>query len=200
MFEIFRLLLSNSGSQGPAHGLCAELPRCINRIRGSLDVYQHRETVVKSLEGIPRIGKLKIAVTARDQYILHLDHDLIFILDSDISPDGSAVISQSHPESNVLPWGNRIGIRVQVFNVKGTDALVAQGPSNRCSSSAEFLCQVDRPPGAFDIRLHGEAVIPTGKPIVRRRKINSILSGRDIDIPCFTYNLISVFDHKGNSP
>ena len=51
------------------------------------------------LEGIPRIGKLKIAVTPRDQYILHLHHDLIFILDSDISTDGSPVISQSHPES-----------------------------------------------------------------------------------------------------
>jgi len=102
--------------------------------------------VVRSLEDISCIGKLKIAVTARNQYILHLDHDLIFILDSDISTDGSAVISQSQPESNILAGGCWIGRHVQVFNVKRTNALVAQSPSNRCCSSAEFLCQVDRPP------------------------------------------------------
>ena len=153
--------------------------------------------MVKSLEGIPSIGKLKIAVTARDRHILYLDHDLIFILDSDISSDGSAVISQSHLESNILTWGSRIGIYVQVFDVKGTNSPVAQSPSTICSSSTEFLCQVDQPPGVFDIRFHGETVIGTGKPIVRRRKINSILAGRDIDIPCFTYNLISVFDQQG---
>jgi len=194
-----QILLSNSGSQGPAHGLCAELPRRIDRIRGSLDVYQHRETVVKSPERIPRIGKLKIALAARDQYILRLDHDLIFILDSDISPDGSAVISQSHPESNVLSWDDWIGIRIQVFNVKGTHALVAQGPSSRCSPSAELLCQVDRPPGTLDIRLHAEAMVGTGKSIRTFGKIDLIIPRPERSIPYLADDLVLVLNGESDS-
>jgi hypothetical protein len=58
MYENFRLLHSNSGFQGPAHGLCAELLRRINRIGDPLEIYQHHKTVVRSLERIPRIRKL----------------------------------------------------------------------------------------------------------------------------------------------
>ena len=107
MYEIFRLLLSNSGSQGPAHGLRTKLPRRIDRIRGSLKVHQHSETSVKPLEDIPTVGELKFRGTPGDRNILNLGHELITVLDPDMAADGSSIISQSYPESNFLTRGQQ---------------------------------------------------------------------------------------------
>ena len=98
-----KLLLSISRVKCPTQGFCTKLSYGINHVRGSFEVHQHCKTVVSTLEGILRIRKLEVAVTPRDQRILHLDHDLILVLDSDISPQGFPIVSQSHPESNSLP-------------------------------------------------------------------------------------------------
>ena len=72
--------------------------------------------MVKSLEGIPRKGKLKVAQTSGNCNILGLNHDLVFILNSDSSADWSSIISQFHPEPNVLTWDSRIRRHIQVFD------------------------------------------------------------------------------------
>ena len=82
-----QILLSNSGSQGPAHGLRTKLPRGIDRIRGSLKVHQHSETSIKPLEDIPTVGELEFRVTPGDRNILNLGHKLITVLDPDISEE-----------------------------------------------------------------------------------------------------------------
>ncbi len=119
MYEIFRLLHSNSGFQGPQPmGFAQELLRRINRTGGPLEAYQHRKTVVRSLERIPRIRKLKFGKAARNSGILHLGYDLILILNPDSSPDGPSIVSHFRPESKILPRGSRIRNHPQLFNIK----------------------------------------------------------------------------------
>jgi hypothetical protein len=157
--------------------------------------------VVKPLKGIARVGKLKIAVGLRDRHILHLGHNLIFILNSDIAPDGSAVIFQSHPESNILSWDHRIGIRVQVFNVKGTNSLVAQGPSTGSPSRTERLCRINWPPITLAIYiLYREAVIRAVETVVPLWKINSILTWLKQDIPRLCDDFILIPNGKSDPP
>ena len=139
MYEIcFLLLLSNLGSQGPAHGLRTKLPRRIDWIRGSLKVHQHSETSIKPLEDIPTVGELEFRVTPGDRNILNLGHKLITVLDPNMSTDGPSIISQSYPESNFLTRGSRIRIHLQLFNVQGPNPLIAQCPSQISSFRAKL--------------------------------------------------------------
>ena len=138
MYEILRLLLSNSGSQGPAHGLRTKLPRRIDRIRGSLKVHQHSKTGIKTLEAIPTVGELEFRVTPGDRNILNLGHKLITVLDPDMAADGPSIISQSYPESNFLTRGSRIRIHLQIFDVQGPNPLIAQCPSQISSFRAKL--------------------------------------------------------------
>lgn len=160
-----QILLSNSGSQSPAHGLRTKLPRRIDRIKGSLKVHQHSETSIKPLEDIPTVGELEFRVTPGDRNILNLGHKLITVLDPNISADVPSIISQFYPESNFLTRGSRIRIHLQLFNVQGPNPLIAQCPSKISSFRAELFCHIDQSPGVVDIRLHGEAMVRTGESV-----------------------------------
>ncbi len=195
----FCLLLSNSGSQGPAHGLRTKLPRRIDRIRGSLKVHQHSETGIKTLEDIPTVGELEFRVTPGDRNILNLGHKLITVLDPDMAADGPSIISQSYPESNFLTRGSRIRIHLQLFNVQGPDPLIAQCPSQISSFRAELLCHIDRTPGAFDIHLHGEAMVRTGESIRAFGKIDLIIPRPERGIPYLADDLVLVLNDEGDS-
>src|SRR4030042_1417096 len=195
----FCLLLSNSGSQGPAHGLFTKLPRRIDRIRGSLKVHQHSETSIKPLEGILAVRELVFRVTPGDRNILNLGHKLITILDPDMSADGPSIISQSYPESNFLTRGSRIRIHLQLFNIHGPNPLIAQCPSRISSFRAKILCHIDRTPGAFDIRLHGEAMVRTGESIRAFGKIDLIIPRPERGIPYLPDDLVLVLNGESDS-
>ena len=198
-------MLSNSGPQGPARGLRTKLPRRIDWIRGSLNVHQHSETSIKPLEDIPTAGELEFRGTPGDRKILNLGHKLITVLDPNSSADGPSIISQSYLELNFLTRDSRIGKYLQFFNIQGPNPpiahnlLITQCPSRISSFRAKLPRHIDPTPGALDIRLHGEAMVRTGKSIRTFGKIDLIIPRPESGIPYLADDLVLVLNGEGDS-
>jgi hypothetical protein len=78
--------------------------------------------MVKSLELISGIGEMIFRIPSGEEKIVQLSHDLVAVLNSDISPERIPIVSQSHPESNLLSWADGIRKHLQIFNKQWADA------------------------------------------------------------------------------
>ncbi len=124
----------------------------------SFNIDDDSETVVKPLELVPGKWEGEIGDPMGQKNIIQLDDHLITVLDPQIDTDGTPIISQPRPESNLLTGADRIRVHIKILNEQRTNAMGGHGPSLKGPPRTKLPRQVYRPSRSFNIYLYGEAI------------------------------------------
>jgi len=155
--------------------------------------------MIRPLKSVPGIGKQVLGIPRLDGNILHPRDDLVMVLDPQIGPNRSSLVSQLYFEADFIPRVDRIRIHIQILHDKGPDPRFRHGPSPLGFPSAEGLGGIHRPAGAIEIHLNEEAMLAPAESIPRPGELDPILARSDHDIMGLDHDFISVLDGKGRS-
>jgi hypothetical protein len=166
----------------------------------SFNINDDSETVVKPLELVPGKREGEIGDPMGQKNIIQLDDHLIMVLDLQIDTDGTPIISQPRPESNLLTGADRIRVHIKILNEQWTNAMGGHGPSLKGPSGTKLLRQVHRSSRPLNIYLNGEAIFLSMESVVCLGEGNPIISRPEYNILHSRYHLILIFNKKVDPP
>src|SRR3990172_12657005 len=124
----------------------------------SLHIDDYRKAMVKLLECISGQWEEVFRTTPGNHDVIQSGDDLVPIMDSEIGPKRNPIISQSHPELDLLTWPHRIRGHIEILHGQRTHTHAGQCPPLRNSSGTEPLHQVDRLDRPLNIYDHGKTM------------------------------------------
>jgi hypothetical protein len=156
--------------------------------------------MVKSLKLVPCKREGEIESSMGQENIIQLGDHLITVLDPNIGPDRTSIISQLRSEPNLLTRTDRIWVHIEILNKQGAHTGYCHRPSLISSPRAKFLCDIDEPSCSLNINLYREAIFISLESVVRLREGNPIISRPEYNIIDSSYHLIPIFNKKVDPP
>jgi hypothetical protein len=127
------------------------------------------------------------------------DH-LITVLNPEVGPDRTSIISQPRSEANLLPRADGVRIDIEILNKQGAHTGYCHGPSLISSPRTKFFCDIDEPSRSLDIHLYREAIFMSLESILCLREGNPIISRPECNIIDSSDHLIPIFNKKVDPP